>query len=128
MNPRRKDPGESARTPGAWPTNLLELMNMAERSAAAPHWVVVILVLRGLTRLIPPTGIGRRRPPPTHTALIREDPTDLADWTVPVPAARWQPYSTGQGPLDGSASQLSRPYLCSLAYPAPRAHDRAVTR
>ena len=29
---------------------------MAERSAAALHWVGVTLVLWGLTRLIPPTG------------------------------------------------------------------------
>jgi hypothetical protein len=93
---------------------------MAERSAAALHWLVVTLVLWGLTRLIPPTGTRRKTPPPTHTVLTRKNPGDPGDRTVRVPAVRRSPYSTDQGPLDGSASRLSRPYLpAALADPPP---------
>jgi len=100
-------------------------MNMAERSAAALHWLVVTLVLWGLTRLIPPTG-NRRKPPTTApTVMTSKNPRDLADRTVRVPAPRRSPYSADQGPLDGSASRLSRPYLPALMDAAPE--TRTVT-
>jgi hypothetical protein len=95
-------------------------MNMAERSAAALHWLVVTLVLWGLTRLIPPTG-NRRKPPTTAPTIVTSKNTrGLVDPAVWVPAARRSPYSADQGLLDGSASRLSRPYLPSLMYAVPQ--------
>ncbi|MFF3378512.1 hypothetical protein ACFYXF_36850 [Streptomyces sp. NPDC002680] len=84
---------------------------MAERSAAALHWVGVTLVLWGLTRLIPPTGIRRKTPTTAPTVMTSANAGDLAGSAVRVPAARRSPYSADRAPLDGSASRLSRPYL-----------------
>ncbi|WP_217622695.1 hypothetical protein, partial [Streptomyces lunaelactis] len=81
---------------------------MAERSAAALHWVVVTLVLWGLTRLIPPTGTRRKTPPPAPTVVTRKNPRDSADRGVQVPVVRRSPYSADRGLLDGAASRLSR--------------------
>ncbi|WP_405818906.1 hypothetical protein OG241_27715 [Streptomyces sp. NBC_01390] len=94
---------------------------MAERSAAALHWVVVTLVLWGLASLVPPTGTRRKPPPPTHTVAAGKVPRDHVHRTVRVPAARRSPYSTDRGPLDGSASRLARPYLPALADSVPAA-------
>ncbi|MGW3649368.1 hypothetical protein [Streptomyces sp. NPDC000878] len=41
---------------------------MAERSAAALHWLVAPLVLWGLTRLFPPTGTRRKASTAIRTA------------------------------------------------------------
>jgi len=87
---------------------------MAERSAAALHWVVVVLVLWGLTRLLPPTGTRRKPPASMRTVVTSKNAGDPAGSAVRVPAARRSPYSTDRAPLDGSASRLSRPYLPSL--------------
>ncbi len=122
------DPGESVRTPGAWPTNCLELMNMAERSAAALHWAVVTLVLWGLTRLIPPTGTRRKPPTKMPTVVTSTNAGDPAGPAVRVPAVRRSPYSTDRAPLDGSASWLSRPYLPALMDPAPETKTVAAPR
>ncbi len=84
---------------------------MAERSAAALHWVGVALVLWGLTRLIPPTGVRRKTPTTAPTVMTSANASDLAGSAVRVPTARRSPYSTDRAPLDGSASRLSRPYL-----------------
>ncbi|WP_371660994.1 hypothetical protein [Streptomyces sp. NBC_00280] len=91
---------------------------MAERSAAALHWLVVTLVLWGLTRLIPPTGT-RRKPPTTAPVVISKSAGDLVDPAVRVPAVCRSPYSTDRAPLDGAASRLSRPYLPSVMDAVP---------
>jgi len=96
-------------------------MNMAERSAAALHWLVVTLVLWGLTRLIPPTGNRRKAPAPVSTVVTSKNTRDLAGPAVRVPPVPRSPYSADRGPLDGSASCLSRPYLPSLADSVPEA-------
>ncbi|UIX33597.1 hypothetical protein [Streptomyces sp. GQFP] len=84
---------------------------MAERSAAALHWVGVTLVLWGLTRLIPPTGTRRKTRAPMRAVANRRKSGIAAGSAVRVPAARRSPYSADRAPLDGSASRLSRPYL-----------------
>ncbi|WP_327696551.1 hypothetical protein [Streptomyces sp. NBC_00459] len=88
---------------------------MAERSATALHWLLVTLVLWGLTRLLPATGTRRKTPTATRIAVTSTDAMDHARPTAArVPAQRPSPYSTDQGALDGSASRLSRPYLPAL--------------
>ncbi|WP_405820895.1 hypothetical protein OG241_34275 [Streptomyces sp. NBC_01390] len=99
---------------------------MAERSAAALHWVVVTLVLWGITCLIPPTGTRRKATPSTRMVVTSETPRGHADRRVRVQAVRRSPYSTDQGPLDGSASRLSRPYLPALADSVPELESEAV--
>ncbi|MEU6226920.1 hypothetical protein [Streptomyces sp. NPDC047042] len=102
---------------------------MAERSAAALHWVVVTLVLRVLTRLIPPTGTHRKPPVPMRTIVTRKDTGRPAGLAVRVPALRRSPYSTDHGPLDGSASRLSRPYLPNtLSDPPPETNAVPTAR
>ncbi|WP_371661571.1 hypothetical protein [Streptomyces sp. NBC_00280] len=89
---------------------------MAERSATALHWLLVTLVLWGLTRLLPATGTRRKPRAATRTAVTSTDAKDHARPTAArVPAQRQSPYSTDRGALDGSASRLSRPYLPGLA-------------
>ncbi|MGW1713023.1 hypothetical protein [Streptomyces sp. NPDC002156] len=87
---------------------------MAERSAAALHWVGVTLVLWGLTLLFPPTGTRRKPPAAMRTVVTSKNTGGPASLAVRVPTARRSPYSTDRAPLDGSASRLSRPYLPSL--------------
>ena len=103
---------------------------MAERSAAALHWLAVSLVLWGLTRLIPPTG-NRRKPPTTAPTIVTSKNTrGLAGPAVRVPPVRRSPYSTDRAPLDGSASRLSRPYLPAHMDAPPtagRLRRRAIT-
>ncbi|NEA64546.1 hypothetical protein [Streptomyces sp. SID12488] len=100
---------------------------MAERSAAALHWVVMTLVLWGLTRVIPPTGTRRKPPMTAPTVVTSKNPRDLVGLAVRVPAVRRSPYSADQGHLDGSASRLSRPYLPAALADWPSETD-AVTR
>jgi hypothetical protein len=87
---------------------------MAERSAVALHWLLVPLVLWGLTRLFPPTGTLRRAATAIRTFVTKKDAEDHARLPVRVPAQRRSPCSTDHAPLDGSASPLSRPYLPAL--------------
>ncbi len=96
---------------------------MAERSAAALHWLVVTLVLWGLARLFPPTGARRKAPTAMGNVVTSANVRDHACQAVGVPAQRRSPYSTDHAPLDGSTSPLSRPYLPAVvAYaPEPRA-------
>ncbi|WP_330288488.1 hypothetical protein [Streptomyces sp. NBC_00576] len=96
---------------------------MAERSAAALHWVVVTLVLWGLTRLIPPTGTRRKPSTATRAVVTSKNAGDPRAPAECAPAVRRSPYSTDRAPLDGSASRLSRPYLPALmdSVAAPRA-------
>ncbi|MEH0422710.1 hypothetical protein [Streptomyces sp. B21-083] len=88
---------------------------MAERSAAALHWLLAPLALWGLTRLFPPTGIRRRASTAIRAVETNKDTRDHVCLVVRVPAQRRSPYSTDHAPLDGSASRLSRPYLPDLA-------------
>ncbi|MEW2114898.1 hypothetical protein AB0945_06850 [Streptomyces sp. NPDC005474] len=103
---------------------------MAERSAAALHWLAVTLVLWGLTRLTPPTGCRRKPPTPSRTAATSKNATGRpVDPAVRVPTVRRSPYSTDRGLLDGAASRLSRPYLPAVmdAAPEPKPRRRTVT-
>ena len=95
-------------------------MNMAERSAAALHWLGLVLVLRVLVRLFPPTGTRRRVPTAIRTVVTCENVKDHPHLVARVPAQRRSPYSSDRGMLDGSASRLSRPYLPALADMAPK--------
>ena len=95
---------------------------MAERSAAALHWVLVTLALWGLTRLLPATGTRRRTPTATLTVVTTSKNANARDHAHPVapaaarvPVQRRSPYSTDRGVLDGATSRLSRPYLPALA-------------
>ncbi|MFI1357323.1 hypothetical protein ACH4TV_27620 [Streptomyces sp. NPDC020898] len=87
---------------------------MAERSAAALHWLVVPLAVWGLTRLFPPTGTRRKVPTAIRTVVTCKEVKDDVRLVARVPAQRRSPYSTDRGALDGSASRLSRPYLPAL--------------
>ncbi|MFI1359232.1 hypothetical protein ACH4TV_37525 [Streptomyces sp. NPDC020898] len=93
---------------------------MAERSAAALHWLVVPLAIWGLTRLFPPTGTRRKVSTAIRTAVTCKDIEDHVHLVARVPVQRRSPYSTDRGALDGSASRLSRPYLPALADMAPK--------
>ncbi|WP_330291348.1 hypothetical protein [Streptomyces sp. NBC_00576] len=84
---------------------------MAERSAAALHWLLVPLVLWGLTRLFPPTGTRRKAPTAVRTVVTGKNTENHAHLAARVPAQHRSPYSTDHAPLDGAASRLSRPYL-----------------
>ncbi|MGW3653315.1 hypothetical protein [Streptomyces sp. NPDC000878] len=98
---------------------------MAERSAAALHWVVVTLVLWGLTRLIPPTGTRRKAGAPLRVVASKGSGVPVGS-AVRVPAVHRSPYSTDRAPLDGSASRLSRPYVPALVDLVPEVEACAV--
>ncbi|MGW1716092.1 hypothetical protein [Streptomyces sp. NPDC002156] len=88
---------------------------MAERSAAALHWLWVTLAIWGLTRLFPPTGSRRKVSTAIRTTVTSKNVKDHARLVLRVPAQRRSPYSADRAALDGSASRLSRPYLPAIA-------------
>lgn len=94
---------------------------MSERSAAALHWLVLILALWVLTRLLPATGARRKTLTATRRPMNRADVHDQVRLVVRIPAQRRSPYSTDREPLDGSESRLSRPYLPALPDSVPEA-------
>ncbi|MGW0822184.1 hypothetical protein [Streptomyces sp. NPDC002845] len=94
---------------------------MAERSAAALHWLVLVLVLWVLTRVFPATGTHRKAPMTIRKPLTRADVNDHVRLVARVPVPRRSPYSTDRAPLDGSASRLSRPCLPALDDMVPEA-------
>ncbi|WP_405772294.1 hypothetical protein [Streptomyces sp. NBC_01538] len=99
---------------------------MAERSAAALHWVVVTLFLWVFTRLIPPTGTRRKTRAPRRADATSKQSGVPAESVLRMAAARRSPYSTDRAPLDGSASRLSRPYLPALVDSVPEVEAFAV--
>ncbi|MFI1359530.1 hypothetical protein ACH4TV_39035 [Streptomyces sp. NPDC020898] len=101
---------------------------MAERSAAALHWLRSVLVLRVLVRLFPPTGTRRKVSTANRTVVTCENVEGHACLVGRVPVQRRSPYSADRGALDGSASRLSRPYLPALADMAPMSPRTARVR
>ena len=74
---------------------------------------IIHAILRGVLGVLAP-GTGRRRatsrPVTSVCALLPEAPRT----TAPGPPAPRSPYGLDQGPIDGSASPLVRPYLVAV--------------